>query len=106
MPPLHIKKTNVPALAGYSDETIPPGEMGRIVRRGFLNSDQALFPRVIEQFALILLGEEYMPSDGYDFQAIIHRDSSADVIVNGVPALFRAMAKRYRGSIGHRLATS
>jgi len=106
MPPLHIKKTNVPALAGYSDETIPPGEMGRIVRRGFLNSDQALFPRVIEQFALILAGEEYMPSDGYDFQAIIHRDSSADVIVNGVPALFRAMAKRYRGSIGHRLATS
>jgi hypothetical protein len=90
----HIRKTDVPLLAGYADETIPPGKSGRIVRKGFLYSDQPLFHRVIAQFIMNIVGDEIVPSDICDFLAIIHKDSTADIYINGVPATFQVIAKR------------
>jgi hypothetical protein len=94
MLPIHINKANVPRLAGIAAETIPSGAVGGIICKGFLNSDQGLFHKVIEQFTPIVLGEEILPSNVCEFLAIIHKDSTADIYINHVPALINVMAKK------------
>lgn len=91
--PFHFKLENVKPLAGFVAENIGPGQVGKVLARGFVNSDQKEFYEYTNQISSLFLGQRYLIDTIHTFLILIHPDLSADVYVNLVPIELRILAK-------------
>lgn len=91
--PYHSKVDYLEPILGFAIHDFKPNGTGKIITRGFFNSDQREFHTYINQITSIYLKGNYLPASIHNFLIIIHEDLSVEIYVNEVPMLLKILSK-------------